>query len=108
MVAGTGRYCTEVLKALAGLAFVKTGAEGVFCAALPTLGLGVALKCDDGAGRASEAMMSAVLLALLGGSIDEDRAAAVRAAGFSTIRNWRGREVGTVRAAGPLAGGLPL
>lgn len=106
MVAGTGRYCTEVLTALAGVAFVKTGAEGISCAALPTLGVGVALKCDDGAGRASEAMMSAVLLALLGRTLDEDQAAAVSAAGFPTIRNWRGREVGTVRVAGPLADAL--
>jgi len=106
MVAGSGRYCTEVLRVLTGLGFVKTGAEGVACAALPTLGLGVALKCDDGAGRASEAMMSAVLLALLGPVLDQARAGAVRAAGFPTLRNWRGQEVGTVRAAGPLAGGL--
>ena len=37
-----------------GRLFVKVGAEGVFCAAVPELGLGIALKCDDGAGRAAE------------------------------------------------------
>ena len=30
--------------------FVKTGAEGVYCGALPEQGLGLAVKCDDGAG----------------------------------------------------------
>lgn len=61
MVAGKGRYCTEIMEVLGRRAFVKTGAEGYFCAALPDYGLGVALKCDDGATRAAEAMMTAVL-----------------------------------------------
>ncbi len=59
-VAGTGRFCTEVMTLLNGAALVKTGAEGVFCAALGGLGLGIALKADDGATRAAEAMMAAV------------------------------------------------
>lgn len=61
MVAGSGRFCTEVMKVLGAKAFIKTGAEGVFCAALPDYGLGVALKCDDGATRGAEAMMIAIL-----------------------------------------------
>jgi L-asparaginase II len=61
MVAGTGRFCTRINGALSGVAQVKTGAEGVFCGMLPTLGLGVALKMWDGAGRASEVAMTALL-----------------------------------------------
>jgi len=61
MVAGTGRFCTRINGALGGVAQVKTGAEGVFCAMLPTLGLGVAIKIWDGAGRASEVAMAALL-----------------------------------------------
>ena len=61
MVAGSGRFCTRINGALPGLVQVKTGAEGVFCAMLPTLGLGVALKMWDGAGRASEVAMAALL-----------------------------------------------
>ena len=64
-VAGTGRIDTDLMKHLGGAALVKTGAEGVFCAALAGLGLGVALKADDGATRASEAMMAAVVARLL-------------------------------------------
>jgi len=60
-VAGTNRLCTEVMRLAAGSVQMKTGAEGMACAALPGLGLGVALKCDDGEPRASEAMMAAVL-----------------------------------------------
>lgn len=62
MMAGSGRFCTRANAALAGIAQVKTGAEGVFCAILPTLGLGVALKIDDGAARAAEVAMAAILL----------------------------------------------
>ena len=36
-------------------------------AGFPELGLGVALKCDDGAGRAGEVVMAAIIEALLPG-----------------------------------------
>jgi len=72
MVAGTDRFCTDVMAAFNGRVFVKTGAEGVFCGAVPELGLGIALKCDDGATRASEVMMAAVLEAML--EMNEDEA----------------------------------
>jgi L-asparaginase II len=62
MVAGTGRFDTELMQALPRV-FTKTGAEGVFCACIPHAGLGVALKCDDGAGRAAEVAVAQVLLA---------------------------------------------
>lgn len=61
MVAGTGRFCTRINEAAPGVIQVKTGAEGVFCGMLPTLGLGVALKVWDGAGRAAEVAMAALL-----------------------------------------------
>jgi L-asparaginase II len=65
MMAGTGRFCTRINEALPGVAQIKTGAEGVFCGMLPTLGLGIAIKMWDGAARASEVAM-ATLLAHLG------------------------------------------
>lgn len=61
MVAGSGRFCTRINEAAPGVIQVKTGAEGVFCGMLPTLGLGVALKVWDGAGRAAEVAMAALL-----------------------------------------------
>lgn len=72
MVAGSERFCTDVMHAFKGRVFVKTGAEGVFCGCVPELGLGIALKCDDGATRASEAMMAVVLEQLL--DLNEDEA----------------------------------
>jgi L-asparaginase II len=61
MMAGTGAFGTRINAALPGVAVVKGGAEGVFCGMLPGLGLGVALKMWDGAGRASEVAMAALL-----------------------------------------------
>ena len=63
-VAGTGRADVGLMQAAPGRIFVKTGAEGVYCAAIPELGLGIALKCDDGAGRAAEVDVAAVLAKL--------------------------------------------
>ncbi len=50
--------------------FVKTGAEGVYCGALPEQGLGIAVKCDDGAGRAAEAVTAAIIARFLAARSD--------------------------------------
>jgi L-asparaginase II len=62
MLAGTGRFCTRATVAAGGKALVKTGAEGVYVAAIPAKGLGIALKIEDGAARAAEVLISALLL----------------------------------------------
>ena len=90
-VAGEGRFDTIVLRGLAPSCFVKGGAEGVHCAALPELGLGIALKIDDGAKRAAELVMSELLAALLP---EARQVLADQLAG--EIRNWKGVVVGRV------------
>ena len=65
MVAGTGRFDTRLMELLGERAFVKVGAEGVYCAAFPELGYGVALKAEDGNARAAEAMMAGLVLRFL-------------------------------------------
>ena len=52
LVAGEGRACTELMRAMGGRVAVKTGAEAVFVAIAPDRGLGIALKVADGATRA--------------------------------------------------------
>ena len=90
MVAGTKRFDTEVMRAFGARAFTKTGAEGVYCAALPDQGLGIAIKCDDGAGRAAEAVTAALITRFLGEGVPERWANPV-------LRNWNGIEVGALR-----------
>ena len=91
LVAGEGRSCTRIIRALAD-GIVKTGAEGVYVAMLPRLRLGVALKVEDGAGRAAEIAIAAALDAL--GALD----AAARRALADLLRrpifNHAGRRVG--------------
>lgn len=62
MIAGTKSFCSRVIAATGGQALVKTGAEGVYWAALPGRRLGFAVKIDDGATRASEVATAALLL----------------------------------------------
>jgi len=94
-VAGTGRFCTEIMRLFGQRVFVKTGAEGVFCGALPEQGLGIAVKCDDGATRAAEVTMAGLIARLLPMRADE-RAALARFV-QPPLRNWNGREVGLLR-----------
>ncbi len=101
LVAGTGRFDSEIMTALGVRAFVKTGAEGVYCGALPELGLGVAIKCDDGAGRAAEVALAAVIARFLPLSDLERSELASRIE--PTIRNWNGEAVGMLRATEALA-----
>lgn len=61
MVAGTQRYCTNMMRILGEKAFLKVGAEGVYIAAIPSLKLAIALKCEDGAARGAESVMTALL-----------------------------------------------
>jgi L-asparaginase II len=96
MVAGEGRACTELMRAMDGRVAVKTGAEAVFAAILPEQGLGIALKIVDGATRASEAAICALLVRA--GALDPDHPAA-RARLNAIQRNWRGIETGLLRAA---------
>jgi L-asparaginase II len=103
MVAGTGRFDSRVMAALGDRVFVKTGAEGVHCAALPELGLGFAVKCDDGAKRAAEAIMASLLLRFL--PVDGEPRTLLEAAAAPVVKNWNGLAVGAVRPAGPLTRG---
>ena len=97
MVAGTGRFDTRVMARFGERVFCKVGAEGVYCAALPTLGLGVALKMDDGnTARACEVVMAALLARLL--ALEGDEAAFVQPLADVALVNWNGIEVGRLRA----------
>lgn len=94
--AGTNRFCTRIIEAGEGAIYAKTGADGVYVAALPTIGLGVALKCDDGSTAASELMLAAVLLRLLGDD-DDNLRARLEPLAHRVITNWNGIEVGAMR-----------
>lgn len=96
LVAGTGRCCTAVMQTLPGV-IAKTGAEGVYIAALQRLGLGVAIKVEDGTTRAAET----VLLAMLDRLQPLDDGARATLAPFirPTLVNYAGTQVGHIAMA---------
>jgi L-asparaginase II len=95
MVSGTGRFDTRVMERLGERVFVKTGAEGVHCAALPELGYGVAVKCDDGAKRAAEIVMASVILRFL--RLDDEERAFLQGFARRRLENWNGIATGEIR-----------
>lgn len=64
MVEGQGRFPTDAMAAARGQLIVKSGGEGVMACALPKPGLGLALKAEDGAGRAATVAAAEALLHL--------------------------------------------
>jgi L-asparaginase II len=76
LVAGEGRACTDLMRAMGGRAAVKTGAEAVFAAILPERGLGIAVKISDGGTRAAEGVIAALLVRV--GALDAEAPVARR------------------------------
>ncbi len=101
MVAGTGRFCTRLMEAVPR-AFVKVGAEGVYCACIPHAGIGIALKCDDGARRAAEVTIAAVLASLDVWTEEESRR--LQELATVPIDNFRGIHTGEIRVTAALDG----
>lgn len=93
-VAGSRRACTSLMELAPGRIFVKTGAEGVFCGAVPELGLGFAMKCDDGATRAAEVMVTQLLAQLF--TKDADLSAKLAAKATRRMSNWNGIDFGSI------------
>ncbi|MDQ0319506.1 L-asparaginase II [Pararhizobium capsulatum DSM 1112] len=100
-VAGTGRACTRLMQLAPGRIFAKTGAEGVFCAAIPGKGIGIALKCEDGTTRAAEAMVAATLARFF--KDEPDLHASLRGMADHAMHNWNGLFVGDVRVTDAFA-----
>jgi len=94
LVAGEGRFDTIVMRGLRDAAFAKGDAEGVHCAALPALGIGIAVKVDDGTKRGAETVLAVLLAKLVAGA---DQVLAEQLAG--EMRTWRGVKVGAIDPA---------
>lgn len=95
-VAGSGRLCTDLSRTVQGRILAKVGAEGVYCAAVPGAELGIALKVEDGAWRAAEPALLAVLRALA--LITDDEIAELAGYAEPVVTNTRGERTGGLRA----------
>jgi L-asparaginase II len=106
LVSGQGRLELDVGTATSGAVIAKVGADGIYCAALPRTGLGIALKVEDGDMRSSAPALMGVLrhLAareLLGFDLDALPATARRHMELETV-NTRGARTGVLRTEGQL------
>lgn len=101
MVAGRGRFDTVLMQACSSSIFVKGGAEGVHCAGLPELGLGIAVKVDDGTKRGTERILAELLAILV-----PEAAKPLAEWRNGTIHSWRGAKVGQLRPAPALSQAL--
>jgi L-asparaginase II len=106
MVAGDGRLCTVLMDTAGDRLVVKTGAEGVYGGLIrPGRGgpLGIALKAEDGARRASEVAVVRVL-ELLGALAEEELSGPLGPFRGPVVRNTLGHPVGRVEADFELEG----
>lgn len=94
LVAGSGRPCTDIMRAHPGRVVAKVGAEGVYAALVLPEGLGVALKAEDGHDGAAALALAAVLADL--------GLASPPPLGPRPIRNTLGETVGELRVNGGL------
>ena len=95
MMGGAGRFTTRVLEAAGDKVLVKGGAEGVYVAALLELGLGIAIKVDDGAMRASETAMAHLLRRF--GALDDETMESLGDLQEPPITNFAGEVVGHIK-----------
>ncbi len=96
LVAGRDRACTELMRAAKGRVALKTGAEAFFIAIIPERKLGVALKIVDGATRASECAITAILVDL---GVLNPADPVVQKYLNAPVTNWRGLHCGMVKPA---------
>ena len=102
LIAGTGRLCTALMENTQGRIFAKMGAEGLYGAGVPERGIGIALKVEDGAGRAADVALLHSLAEL--GLLRSAERAALASFHEPTLENARGEKVGEIRADFQLRG----
>ena len=86
------------MRELPGQVFMKTGAEGVYCGGFAELGLGFALKIDDGTKRAAAGATMAL--------VETFYPASLGLMNRSSLKTWRRVEVGTIRSSTQLEDAL--
>jgi L-asparaginase II len=101
LIGGRNSYDTRLMEAVGSRVLLKAGAEGFMCGVLPELGLGIAVKVEDGASRAAGIAMSGILrhCDLLPGA----DWAALDAHARTVLTNRAGTAVGEVRPVGEAA-----
>jgi L-asparaginase II len=101
-VAGQNRFNTIAMQSAPGRFVVKTGAEAVHAGIIPELGLGFAIKIDDGTKRACD-VLTANLMDFLG-VLDDNAKVGLKKFLVMPLQNAAGLHVGDVRMQSGWAG----
>jgi L-asparaginase II len=100
LVEGTGGMATAIMTTVGAAVCLKSGAEGVYCAALRSLGFGIALKVSDGAQRAAELAMITLLNRL--GCLSAPDQAALKRFLEPPLLTAAGRDAGCIQPSAAL------
>lgn len=93
MIAGTNRYCTEMMEQLAPEVIGKTGADGVYSLALPNLNMGACVKIDDGKMGPQYFVVQGLLQAL--DIFPSEKLESLAHYLNTPVKNWNKHDVGT-------------
>lgn len=94
MVAGTKRYCTEMMQVTAPEVIGKTGAEGVFCMSFMNEKIGVCIKIDDGKMQPQYNVAQALLEA--SGKFTAEQMSTLHSYATSPLYNFNKLETGEI------------
>jgi L-asparaginase II len=95
LIGGTDRFDTVLIEASCGQVITKVGAEGVHSGAIPGLGIGFAIKVEDGAQRAQYPAVLRLCQHL--GALPEELPEVLVDRLVAPIRNTRNEVVGEIR-----------
>ena len=95
MVGGTDRFCSDFMRIEEGRMFGKAGAEGVYCIGDLETGLGIAIKIEDGNGRATSPVAVEVLKQL--GLLTEEQDELLKEYHYPSLKNARQEVIGQIR-----------
>jgi L-asparaginase II len=96
LIGGSERLDTVLIAETAGAVIAKIGAEGVHSVAVPALGIGLAVKVEDGAQRAQHVAVLRALQQL--GVLPQELPPRLAEFAERPIKNTRGEAVGEVRS----------
>jgi L-asparaginase II len=97
LVGGTDRLDTLLIEETHGRILSKIGAEGVYSATVPEMGIGIALKVEDGAQRATGPALLRILQ--LVGALPDTLPSSLAEVAHKPVRNSRNQCVGEVTTA---------
>jgi len=101
MLGEPASFNSVLVQVLGDRLLAKLGAEGMFCVAIPTAELGLALKIEDGGSRALGSVVLEALIQL--GIVTPNELGPLAGHHRPVLKNWRETSIGELRPAFVLA-----